>query len=105
MTVFAFNGSQAGVEQLALGDDDHVEPGRNLVTTENLSNQSFSSISLDRATQSFRGGNPEPAHGHPGRQNEQRREAAVNPGAMFVHPLELRAPANVLVRPEAHGFC
>ena len=70
VTVFAFNGSQTGVEELALGHDDHIKPWRNLVTTESLSNETFSSISLDRSTQAFRGGNPEPSHWHPGRQNE-----------------------------------
>ena len=49
--VIGFKGGQAGVEQLALGHDDDVEARRDLVATENLSNQSFSSISLDRAAQ------------------------------------------------------
>ena len=51
VTVFALNGSQTGVEEFSLGDDDHVKPRRDLVTTENLSNESFSSISLDRSAQ------------------------------------------------------
>ena len=59
---FSFKGAQAGVEQLALRDDDHVEAWRKFVLTENLSNQSFSSISLNRAAQLARRGNPESPH-------------------------------------------
>ena len=59
--VFGFKGGQAGVEQLSLGHDDDVEPRRDLVTTENLSNQSFSTISLDRAAQLLRGGDAQAA--------------------------------------------
>jgi hypothetical protein len=103
VTVFALNGSQTGVEELALGHYDHVKPRRNLMTTENLSNESFSSIPLDRSTQPFRRGNPKPAHWHLGGQNEQGRQTAMNPGPAFVHVLELRAPADTFVRPEAHS--
>ena len=46
VAIVGFKDGQAGVEQLALRDDDDVEPGRDLVATENLSYQSFSAISL-----------------------------------------------------------
>src|SRR5437762_8278590 len=49
--VIGFKNVQAGVEQLALGDDDDVESPGDLVATENLSNQSFSSVSLHGAAQ------------------------------------------------------
>jgi len=51
-----FKGTQGGIEQFPLWDDDDIKAGRCLVATENLSNQSFSSISLDGAAQFLRGG-------------------------------------------------
>ena len=56
VSVIGFKGAQAGIEQLALGDDDDVETRGDFVATENLSNQTFTSISLDGAAQFFRGG-------------------------------------------------
>ncbi len=47
--ILGFKGFQAGVEQFAFRDDDKVVPWRKLVTTENLSYQSFSTIPPDRA--------------------------------------------------------
>ncbi len=47
--VISFKNSQTGVEQLALGHDNDVEARGDLVSTKDLSNQSFSAISLDRA--------------------------------------------------------
>ena len=60
-SVIGFKGGQAGVEQIAFGDDHDVEPIRDLVTTENLSNQSFSSISINGATEFPRRRNPQPS--------------------------------------------
>ena len=98
--VFDLKGSQTGVEQLAPGDDNHVKTRRNLVTTENLSNQAFRSISLNRATQALGGGDPQPANRQLVRQNEQSGKAAVNPGATLVDLLKFGATADVLVSPE-----
>ena len=55
MTVVVLKGTQAGFQELTLRHDDHVEPRRDLISTENLSNQSLSSVSLNRATQLFCG--------------------------------------------------
>jgi hypothetical protein len=98
--VFDLKGSQTGVKQLAPGDNDDIKTRRNLVTTENLSNQAFRFISLNRATQALGGGNPQPANRQLVRQNEQSGEAAVNPGAPLVDLLKLGATADVLVSPE-----
>jgi hypothetical protein len=57
--VLGFKDCQAGVKQFAPGDNDHVEPWRDLVTAKNLSNQTFSAVSLDRAAELLRGGHPE----------------------------------------------
>ena len=98
--VFDLKGSQTGVKQLAPGYDNHVKTWRNLVTTENLSNQAFRPVSLNRATQAFGGGDSQPANRQLVRQNEQGGEAAVNPGATLVDLLKLGATADVLVPPE-----
>jgi hypothetical protein len=76
--VFGFKGSQGGVKQLPLRHDDDVEAWRDLVATENLSNQSFSSIALDGTTQLPSGRDPQPAHGLARRQQEEREKAPVN---------------------------
>jgi hypothetical protein len=94
-----FKGSQAGVEQFAFRDDDDVEAGRELVATENLSNQSFSSISLDRAPQLPGGGDSQPAHRQAVREREQRQIAAVRLYAAIVNLLIFRAAADAFVRP------
>jgi len=48
VSVISFKGTQAGVEKFALRDDHDVEPWGDLVSTKDLSNQSFSSVSLHR---------------------------------------------------------
>jgi hypothetical protein len=104
--VLGLNGSQAGVEQLALGDNDDVEPRRNLVTTENLSNESFGPVSLDCSTQALRGRDAQAADGQTIRQEEQRRKTSTNAEPLLVDTLELSPPADALVRPEiCHRGC
>jgi hypothetical protein len=49
VSVISFKGAQAGVEEFTLRDDDDVESWRDLVSTKNLSNQSFGSVSLNCA--------------------------------------------------------
>jgi hypothetical protein len=101
MAELGFKGSQAGVEQFAFRDDDDVEAWRELIATENLSNQSFSSISLDRAPQFAGGGDSQSAYGQVVREREQREIAAVCSDATFVNLLVLRTAADVLIRPKA----
>ena len=67
VAIFSFKGSQAGVEQLAFRHDDDVEAWRDLVATEDLSNQSFSSISLNRAADL------------PGRRDPEQARAGCSP--------------------------
>lgn len=104
--VLGLNGNQAGVEQLALGDDHDVEPRRNLVTTENLSNESFGPVSFDCSTQALRGRYSQAADGKTIRQEEQCCETSTDAETMFVDALELSPPADTLVRPETcHRGC
>src|ERR1700687_131958 len=103
--VFNLKGSQTGVEQLAPRNNDDVKAGRNLVTTENLTNQAFRSISFNRAPQALGGGDPQPADRQRVAQNEQGGKAAMNPGATLVNLLKFGATADVFVWPEtSHGL-
>jgi len=56
-TVFAFKGSQAGIQQLALRYDDEVEAGRDLMTTKHLSNQALCSVPLNGSAEAPGRGN------------------------------------------------
>lgn len=102
-SVIGFKGTQGGVEEVALGDDDDVKSIRDLVPTENLSNQTFRSISLDGAAQFLRGGDSQPADAAV-RQEEHRAIPAVNSKPTVVNLLELRAAANVFGWPESQNY-
>lgn len=110
LTVFGFKDGQARVEQLAFGDDDDVETGCDFITTENLSYQSFSSISLRGATQLSCRRDPQASHSELVREDKQRGVTPVNTGSALVYVLKVRAAADPLVGPEpghyqlsAHG--
>jgi hypothetical protein len=103
-SVISFNGAQAGVEQVALRDDDHVEPGGDLVPTKDLSNQSFSSVSLNRAADLPGRRDPEPSHTLLVGQEKDRAVAAVDANAPLVDLLELRTPADVFGWTEPQSY-
>jgi hypothetical protein len=104
VSVFGFNGNQGGVEQLPLRHDHQVEARRDLVSTESLSNQSFSSISQNRASQPLRSGNTETPNRQIVRQDEKRGKTSMYSSAVLINPLEVSPAPDVLVRPEAtHG--
>lgn len=73
VAVLALNGNQAGVDQFSLGDDDDVKPRRDLVTTKNLSYESFSSISHDGAAEAPRRSDAQSADIEPGCSHEYGR--------------------------------
>jgi hypothetical protein len=101
---FAFKGSQAGVEQVPFRDDDNVDSRHGLVTTKNLSYQSFSSVPLDGAAELPCGGDAEPAVHPPGRQRKQREEPAVDLRAVVVDRLVFGTTADPVIAAEArHG--
>ena len=91
------------MEQFPSRHDDDVEAGRNFVTAKDLPDQSFSAISLDRATQFFRRRDPQAPNLLTVGQNEDRAVAAVNSGAFFVDVLELGTPANPFIQTQAGG--
>ena len=100
LAVISFKDGQAGVEQLALRDDDDVEPRRNLVPTKNLSNQAFSSISLDRVAQLLRRGDSEPTNRQLIGEHEHRAVAAVHARAFPINLLKFGAGLDPFMRPE-----
>ena len=96
VSVISFKGAQAGVEKFTLRDHDDIESWGDLVTTKDLSNQSFSSISLYRAADLPGRRDPEPAHAQIVGQEEHRAVAAMESNAPLVDLLELRTLADVL---------
>jgi hypothetical protein len=99
-SVIGFKVAQAGVEQLAFGDDNDIESRRDLIATENLSDQTFRSVSLDGAPELPGRRNPQPPHRAGVWQDEDRAVAAMHFRAPFVNELELGAAADTLVRSE-----
>jgi len=95
-SVIGFKDSQAGVEQVALGNDNDIKARGDLVATKNLSYQSFSTVSLHRSTELFRGRDPQPADAVLVGEDEHRGVPAVKPCAAVVNLLELRTAAYVL---------
>ena len=85
-------------------DDDDVEPWRDLVATENLSYQSFSSISSNGAADFFRRRDAQAPDGPLGRQDEGGAVAAANTDATVIHALELGTAANPFRRAEPHSL-
>jgi hypothetical protein len=96
VSVIGFKRVQAGVEQIALRDDDHVEPWRDFVTTKNLSNQSFSSISPDGVAKLAGRGDAEPADAELVGEQKHRGVAAMDLDAAAVHLLKLCTAADPL---------
>src|SRR5476651_418285 len=104
VSVISFKGAQAGVEEFPLGYDYDIEPRRDLVPTKDLSNQSFSSISLNRAADFPGRRNPEPSHAPLVGQDENRAVAAVESNTPLVNLLKLRPPADVFVWTESQSY-
>jgi hypothetical protein len=93
-SVIGFKDGQAGVQQIAFGDDDDVESIGELVATENLSNQTFRSISLHRAAKLSGGRDAQTPHLAGVGQDEHRAVAAVNPATALVHLLKIYSASN-----------
>jgi hypothetical protein len=104
VSVISFKGAQAGVEKFALGDDDDVKSWSDFVSTKDLSNQSFSSISLNRAADLPGRRDPEPSHTPLVGQDKDRAVAAVDSNTPLVHLLELRTPADVFGWTESQSY-
>ncbi|OFV94508.1 MAG: hypothetical protein A3G76_12190 [Acidobacteria bacterium RIFCSPLOWO2_12_FULL_65_11] len=95
--VIGFKDTQTGFEQLASGNNDDIETRRDLVTTENLSYQAFSSVSLNGATELLGRRNPQTSDLALVRQHEQCGKSSTDSGPVLVDLLELRTPMDPLV--------
>jgi len=95
VSVISFKGAQAGVEKFSLRDDDDVVARGDLVATKNLSNQSFSSIPLHRATEFPGRRDAQPPNPPLVGKEEHGGVAAAGANAARVHLLKLRALADV----------
>ena len=100
VAIVGFKDGQCGFEHFTLGYDDDVKPRRYVITTENLSYQSFSSVSLNSPTELFRRRDAQTSDVAVVGQDEHGRVAPVNPGAAFIDFLKLGAAADAFVRPE-----
>lgn len=89
------DGGEISIQQIRFRNDDHV-PARSggLVSAKDLSNQSFSSVSLNRAPQSARGDDPEATPIEPVGQEQGRHEPPGGPQPLLVDALELGAATN-----------
>jgi hypothetical protein len=100
-SVIGFKDRQAGIEELALGHDHHVAARRDFVSPENLSNQSFGSVSDHCAAQLPCGGDAQPSLALALCQHEDGAEPAVDSIAALVDQLEIGTATDVLRGPEA----
>src|SRR5262249_13185724 len=102
--VIGLKDTQAGVEQLTFGHDHDVEAWRDFVSTENLSNQSFRSVSHDGATQFSGGRDSQAAVSERIGQHEHGAVAASDASAVIIDALELGSPADPFVRAESQSL-
>ena len=100
MAIIGFKDGQRGVEHLALGDDDDIKSGRDVVMTENLSYQSFSPVSYNSSAELFRSCDAQTSNRALIGKDEYGREAPGNTCASLVDFLKLGAAPDTLVRPE-----
>jgi hypothetical protein len=81
-SIIGFKDRQAGVKQFAFGHDDDVVPRPYFVTTKNLSDESFSSISLDGIAEFLCSRDSESGRGFcAANQHERRAESSVGTDA------------------------
>ena len=100
MAIVGFKDGQGGIEQLTLGHDDDVEAWRDVVTTKNLSNQSFRTISLNGSAKLLRRRDAEASYRALVGKDEYGGEAPVDADASLITFLELGAAPDALLRPE-----
>src|SRR5687767_11897644 len=88
-------------------DDDNVRPIRGPISTENLSNQSFSEISFHSAADFSRRRNPETSHRQLGGKKKNRHVSRLNPHSSLVNTLKVSTSPDVFVAAERmpHGDC
>ena len=101
-SVIRFKDRQAGVEQLALGNDDDIEALRDRVTTENLSNQAFCSISHYCPAQLPCRRDAQARDAFVVGQDKHRAETASDPRSAIVYLLILGAASDPVFSTKSH---
>ena len=101
--VIGFKNSQGGVKQLAFRYDDHIETWRDLIMTEHLSYQPFSTVPSDRATELFRGGYSQPSDIKLIGQDEERAVTTVDAGTLLISLLKICATPDPLAGAQLHS--
>ena len=104
VAVINFKDTQASIEEFTRGDHHHIVTLRDLVQSERLSNQSFSSISLNCAADLPGRRDPEPPDAPIVGQEEHRAVAAMKSNAPLVNLLEFRTLADVLGWTESQSY-
>lgn len=87
-------------------DDDNIRPRRRPISTEHLSNQSFSKISFHSAADFSRRRNPETSHRQLGGKKKNRHVSRLNPHSPLVNTLKVSTSPDVFVAAERmpHGI-
>ena len=99
-----FEGGVSGIEQFPARDDNDVERGPRVVNlTENLSNQSFSAISLNRIPELPRCHDAKPRRAGRAGRDDERQKTCVHPESRVENPLKLHPATEPLVGAEAMG--
>jgi hypothetical protein len=100
-SIIGFKDRQAGVKEFSFWHDDDVVPGPYLVTTKNLSDESFSSISLDGIAEFLRGCDSETGGtACAANQHKRRAESTVMTDTPRVDLLKFRPSVDPLRRTE-----
>jgi hypothetical protein len=100
VAIVGFKDGEGSVEDLAFGDNDDIKTRRDVVMTENLSNQSFSPISLNGSAELLRRRDAQPADRPFVGQDEHGGEASVDADAALIDVLKFGAAADPFMRPE-----
>ena len=100
VSIIGFKGGQAGLKELALRNDDNVEAWSYFISTKNLSNQTFSSISFDRAAQFLCRRDAKTANRQAIREDEHGAVAPMHPRALLINLLEVCAGLDPFIGPE-----
>ena len=97
VTIVGFKDGQGGVKHLALGYHHHIKPRGDVVTTKNLSYQSFSSVSSNGSAELLRRRDPQTTDREVVGKDKHGRVTAMDPNAAFIDFLKLCAAADVFV--------
>lgn len=95
---FVFEAGKWCIDQLPARNDDDIESRARLVVTKKLADPPLGPVAHDGAAELTGSGNAQPGLGLSGASQEDQHVAAVHLQALLVHPLEIGAAANVLIR-------